>query len=97
MKSQSHWRNTASPIIAKVIADGKGKSLKEIRRDLRDAYPFGERRYHPYKIWLDECQRQLGLKWPIGHKLAWTNSKKRLSKEQAKWREWQDLYGTRAE
>jgi len=95
MKSwnQSRWRREATPIIAKVIEDSKGKSLKEIKAALREVYPFGERRYHPYKVWLDECQRQLGLKWPIGHKLAWQNSKKRQSKELQKWHEWQRLYG----
>lgn len=24
-----------------------------------DAYPFGERRMHPYRIWRDEIRRQL--------------------------------------
>jgi hypothetical protein len=90
---QSKWRMQSTPIIEKVIADNKGKSLKEIRRALRDAYPFGERRYHPYKIWLDECQRQLGLKWPIGHKVAWSNAKAKREKEQRKYQEWQELYG----
>lgn len=59
---KSHWRAAAAPIIAKVIADNKGKDLKEVRKALFHAYPFGERQYHPYKIWLDECARQLGTK-----------------------------------
>jgi hypothetical protein len=29
---------------------------------LFDAYPFGERKYTPYKIWLDEIKRQVGTK-----------------------------------
>lgn len=54
------WRHSARPIIAQVIAANKGKDEKEIRAALREAYPFGERKYHPYKIWLSEIQIQLG-------------------------------------
>lgn len=54
------WRALARPIIAQVIATSKGKEEKEIRKALREAYPFGERKYHPYKIWCDEVQVQLG-------------------------------------
>lgn len=68
----SYWRERAAPIIAKVIAENKGKDLKEIRKALFYAYPFGERQYHPYKIWLDECAKQLGTKkkthWHLGRK-----------------------------
>jgi hypothetical protein len=59
---KSSWRSYAAPIIAKVIEENKGKDLKEVRKALFHAYPFGEREYHPYKIWLDECARQLGTK-----------------------------------
>lgn len=45
-----------------VLRETAGKSEKEIRQALRDAYPFGEREYHPYKIWCDEIQRQRGFK-----------------------------------
>lgn len=54
------WRHSARPIIAQVIAANKGKEEKEIRKALRDAYPWGERKYHPYKIWCDEVRVQLG-------------------------------------
>ena len=60
--SDSHWRNHAAPIIAKVIAEHKGEDENIIRRALREAYPFGERKYHPYKIWNDEVHVQLGKK-----------------------------------
>lgn len=56
------WRESAKPIIAKVIKDNQGKTEKEIRKALRDAYPWGERRYHPYKIWCDEVKVQTGRK-----------------------------------
>ena len=56
------WRDRARPIIQQVLRETAGKSEKEIRQALRDAYPFGEREYHPYKIWCDEIQRQRGFK-----------------------------------
>lgn len=60
------WRECAAPIIAKVLAETDGKSQGERLKALRDAYPFGERKYHPYKIWLDEIARQTGKKPPLG-------------------------------
>ena len=56
----SHWRAKAAPIIAKVIADNPSIGDKELRAKISAEYPFGERKYHPYKIWCDEVARQLG-------------------------------------
>ena len=55
------WRDIARPIIEKVIANHSGDE-KALKKALLDAYPFGERKYHPYKIWLDEIKRQTGTK-----------------------------------
>ena len=56
------WRDKAKPIIAAVIeAHGTGDIIG-LRRALRDAYPWGSRENHPYKIWCDEVRVQLGLK-----------------------------------
>jgi hypothetical protein len=52
------WRTTSTPIIAKVLADTKGQPEPVIRKALKEAYPFGERRMWPYKVWLDEIRRQ---------------------------------------
>jgi len=56
------WREHARPIIAKVLADNKDKTEKEIKKSLQNAYPYGERALHPYKIWCDEIKRQRGFK-----------------------------------
>jgi hypothetical protein len=56
------WRDKARPIIQKVLKDTKGLPENEIKKALYNAYPFGERRYHPYKIWLDEIRIQTGKK-----------------------------------
>ena len=58
----STWRDIAKPIIAKVLYENAGCSEKQIRKALREAYPFGERAMWPYKVWLDEIKRQTGEK-----------------------------------
>ena len=55
----SNWRERLAPIIARVIEDVGTKDEKTLRRALRRAFPAGERKYHPYKIWLSEIKRQL--------------------------------------
>jgi hypothetical protein len=62
--TESKWRTHARPVIQRVLKETEGKPEDEIRRAIRDAYPFGERRHHPYKIWLDEVARQLRLRSP---------------------------------
>ena len=59
----SYWREIAKPIIKKIIAE-HGDDPGKLKRELFDAYPFGERKYHPYRIWLDEIKVQLGTKKP---------------------------------
>ena len=56
------WRDRYIQLIAKVLADHADESLAEKRKALRAAFPDGPRENHPYKIWLDECKVQLGLK-----------------------------------
>lgn len=59
MSTGSYWRNIAGPIIAEVIARVGREDERVLRKALHHAYPFGERRMHPYKIWCDEVRRQL--------------------------------------
>lgn len=62
MSKKWSWRDSAKEIISQVLKDNEGKNLKEKRAALRNAYPWGERAMHPYKIWCDECRVQLGIK-----------------------------------
>jgi hypothetical protein len=59
---QKSWRDHAREVIAEVLLEHRDSDEKTIKQALFDAYPFGERAMHPYKIWLDEIQRQRGLK-----------------------------------
>lgn len=58
------WREHARPIIAKLLTSAKEEAWGEerLKKALYDAYPYGQRQYHPYKIWLDEIRVQRGLK-----------------------------------
>jgi hypothetical protein len=56
------WRESCRPLIAEVLKQNEGRSLKDKRKALKLAYPWGERAMHPYKIWCDEVKVQLGLK-----------------------------------
>ena len=58
----SSWRDRAAPIIREVILRVGREDAGKLKRELFDAYPFGERKYTPYKIWLDEIKRQVGMK-----------------------------------
>lgn len=60
MKTGSYWRDHCRPIIASTISAWNGKDEKELRKALYEAYPFGERRWYPYKVWLSEIRFQLG-------------------------------------
>lgn len=53
------WRDHCSPIIAEVIDEVGTEDMKKLRKALREAYPYGERKYWPYKVWCDEVNRQL--------------------------------------
>lgn len=54
------WRNQAASVISDVIRQNPNMEQKKLRKLISAAYPFGERKYHPYKIWRDEVNRQLG-------------------------------------
>lgn len=51
------WYSRAVPVVwAALRALPPDATDAAIRRALRDAYPFGERRYWPYKVWLRACR-----------------------------------------
>lgn len=51
-------RDECRPRIARVLEATKGQTEREIRRALREAFPWGIRKYWPYKVWLSEIRRQ---------------------------------------
>lgn len=61
-----YWRDQAAKVISEVIAANADKGEKAVSVALFAAYPFGERKFYPYKVWLDEIRRQRGLKKYVG-------------------------------
>jgi len=58
-----NWVALADQAIREVHAAlPKDATAKEIRRALREAYPFGERRCGPYKTWLRKRRAYLRLR-----------------------------------
>jgi hypothetical protein len=57
------WREYAN----KVIQDNPNMAEEELKRLISKAYPFGERKYHPYKIWLD-CVKKIFDKKTVNEK-----------------------------
>jgi len=55
------WRDRCRPLIARVIREHEGEEIRVVRKALREAYPWGQRSLHPYKIWCSEVRRQLGI------------------------------------
>ena len=53
------WRDHCAPIIAKVIDDVGIEDMKALRKALREAYPYGEKKWRPYKVWLSEINEQI--------------------------------------
>ncbi|MCU9527605.1 hypothetical protein [Pseudomonas mosselii] len=54
------WAEKATPIVAKIIRTVGRGDMKALRKALTDAYPWGARKYAPYKAWRGEVRRQLG-------------------------------------
>lgn len=56
--TSSRWRKRARKVIQEVIAAQRALGVPDdsptMRLWIRDAYPFGERKYTPYRAWLIE-------------------------------------------
>ena len=63
------WRNDCAPIIAEVIQRVGTEDPKALRKALLEAYPYGQRSMHPYKIWRDEIRRKLNPPTPTAYRL----------------------------
>lgn len=59
MANKRYWRDIAAPIIRQVIAEVGTEDTKKLKKALIHAYPFYEKKLHPYRIWRDEVKRQL--------------------------------------
>lgn len=61
-----NWRQHSAKVISELIGSRiprrlSADELNRLRKEISDAFPFGPRRHHPYKIWLSEVANQLAL------------------------------------
>tara|TARA_R100000700_G_scaffold5572_1_gene8947 strand:- start:150 stop:377 length:228 start_codon:yes stop_codon:yes gene_type:complete len=59
------WREHCAPIIREIISETGKHDMKLLRKKLREAYPYGERAYWPYKVWLSEIKDQINGKHEV--------------------------------
>ena len=55
----SRWRKRAREVIYGVVEEVGTDDLDLLEKKIRAAYPFGERKYWPYKVWLSEVRYQM--------------------------------------
>lgn len=55
------WRERSIEVIDAVKRANPGADRETLRRLVSEAYPFGERRFHPYKVWLGVVRELLGM------------------------------------
>ena len=58
---ESQWRTESRKVILSIMAAIGTKDMVLLKREISKAYPFGDRKYFPYKIWCDEVRKQLGI------------------------------------
>lgn len=64
MAAASDWRRRSRAVIAEVmLALGPSATAVTAVKALRDAYPFGERKHWPYKVWLDEVNAAMATRF----------------------------------
>lgn len=51
------WRDLAQESILAAVKEHAGEPPDDVEKAIRAAYPFGERRRWPYKVWL-RCVRE---------------------------------------
>lgn len=67
----SHWRLHARTVIYEVAKRNPKATDKELRSLLSKAYPFGERKMLPYKMWLLEVKHYFEIRWKEPEKAEW--------------------------
>lgn len=54
-----YWKNIANEVIAQVVRDVGTDDELALKQALSKAYPFGERRMYPYKVWCQQVRKTL--------------------------------------
>lgn len=84
MKPES-WKAKARDVILAVMrgALADGVDRKEMLRRVDESYPFGPRKYYPYKAWLDVRRALLyeGMGQPVPSRARVTSEARRMRQQ----------------
>lgn len=58
------WGEISKRVISKVIEENPDVNYQTFKFLLRQAYPFGERKYFPYKAWCKQQKHTLNTLFP---------------------------------
>lgn len=58
-RTTSFWRLKSREVIHNVLVENPGADKAALKSALHDKYPFGMRKYTPYKLWLQEVKAAL--------------------------------------
>lgn len=62
------WRTQAHAVLLALRPTLEGLDPQEARKRISEAYPFGERAMHPYKVWLSEVRAVFPELYPVKQK-----------------------------
>jgi hypothetical protein len=55
------WKEKSLDLISRIVLSMPNAGLNDVIKAVDAAYPFGERKYYPYKAWLQAKREILGL------------------------------------
>lgn len=61
MTAPMDWRAHSAKVIKRVIKRVGTADRQALQQAISEAYPFGERRNYPYKVWRDEVAKHLAM------------------------------------
>ena len=66
VRKSSYWARQSERVIGEYLAGVKeGTERKAVQLGLRTMYPFGEKRYWPYKVWLEVMKEMLDIRFGV--------------------------------
>ena len=67
VRKSSYWARQSERVIGEYLAGVKeGTGRREVEVGLRAVYPFYERKYWPYRVWLDTVREMLDAHFGAG-------------------------------
>jgi hypothetical protein len=55
------WRERAKIVIKEIVDEVGLDDIEALKKALFDGYPFGMRKYYPYRVWLEEQKKIIAI------------------------------------